>query len=458
MREVTITLSKRELKVKFAIMLIMAVILGVSCLFSSAIEKFLNIGISGNSGKYIDATVLSSYDMRLHYLDVGQADCTFIELPSGESLLIDAGTTATGSSVVEYIRALGYSTIDYFVLTHCDADHVGGAVDILNAFEVINIFRPLQFAGTYSTKEDGSSTTAISYFVCYGEGSGYYEDLADIFYYLRDADKANKLARVTTDVYAKTITAIYAETYTAADGIVCQSNVSVNFDGLTFGDAISGYSVEFFAPLITEDNFEISTLANMLGVDCRTTGYITQGYGATTSDGKNAISPLILLEYKSNSFVFTGDMTSTAEADVIASLTDDETLRLSDITVYQAGHHGAKTSNSMDFLTLLNPKFVVVSSNTAGNNYGHPHQEFLDRLAELENYNSQDFILRTDTVSNIMFGVAADGSVGYNCNIEISNSLFEIAWWQIAIGIFIVFSIILWSIKMPPPKKSKKQK
>ena len=51
-------------------------------------------------------------------------------------MLVDAGTDAAGETVVAYLKSLGVSTIDYVVATHPDADHIGGMVDVLNAFKV----------------------------------------------------------------------------------------------------------------------------------------------------------------------------------------------------------------------------------------------------------------------------------------------------------------------------------
>ena len=64
----------------------------------------------------------SSKDMRVHFIDVGQADSTFIELADGQTLLIDAGRSVDGSKVVSYIQNLEYEDIDYVVATHPHGD------------------------------------------------------------------------------------------------------------------------------------------------------------------------------------------------------------------------------------------------------------------------------------------------------------------------------------------------
>ena len=71
-------------------------------------------------------------ELKVHFLDVGQGDSCFIELPNKETMLIDAGESEYGDSIVTYIYGQGYDTLDYVVATHPHADHIGGMADVLN--------------------------------------------------------------------------------------------------------------------------------------------------------------------------------------------------------------------------------------------------------------------------------------------------------------------------------------
>lgn len=437
-----VKLSKREIGIKLLLTFVVAILLGVSMIFAGKIEAMLGIGKSESSGKYIDSKILSTYDMRLHYLDVGQADSTFIELPDGQTMLIDAGTKSGGATVVEYIKALGYKQITYFVLTHCDNDHVGGAVNVFTAFDVVNIYRPFQIAG-----KDTSGS-----FVCDAS-----EDLATAYTYLKSKSKyaslVSEITMVTSDVYVDTIRAVYAETYFTSSNPKTPSNVFVNYDGIVLEGESSSFRAEFFAPQLASGLDSNDRDLSNIAPNCRTNGKVTKGYGQDAT-GKNAQSPLIMLEYKSQKFVFTGDMYEDAEQDLFntGGLSASDKARLSNVTVYQAGHHGARNSNTQDLLNMLSPQFTVVSCG-ANNSFGHPHQEFLDRLLATNPQNT-DYLMRTDQAGTIMFGVNSDGNVGYYCGVEINNPTFEVAWWQIAIGIFIVFTVAIWGIRI----KSKQTK
>ena len=76
--------------------------------------------------------------MKVHFINVGQGDSTFIQLASGQKILIDAGTDQAGETVVAYLKSLGVTRLDYVIATHPDADHIGGIEDVLKAFEVDN--------------------------------------------------------------------------------------------------------------------------------------------------------------------------------------------------------------------------------------------------------------------------------------------------------------------------------
>ena len=80
--------------------------------------------------------------MRVHFIDVGQADSAFIELGNGQTMLIDAGLS--GYDVVSYIRELQYETIDYVVASHPHDDHIGGMATVLDSFNIGKMYMPKQ--------------------------------------------------------------------------------------------------------------------------------------------------------------------------------------------------------------------------------------------------------------------------------------------------------------------------
>ena len=87
-------------------------------------------------------------DISSHYIDVGQGDSIFIELPNKECMLIDAGERDYGKKVTQYIKQLGYNKIDYLVATHPHTDHIGGMREVVNNFDIGYIYMPKVTANT----------------------------------------------------------------------------------------------------------------------------------------------------------------------------------------------------------------------------------------------------------------------------------------------------------------------
>ncbi len=70
-------------------------------------------------------------------LDVGQGDALLLRL-DGRTLVVDTGPDGDTlrEQVLPRFVALGVERIDYLVLTHADADHIGGAEGLLRAAEI----------------------------------------------------------------------------------------------------------------------------------------------------------------------------------------------------------------------------------------------------------------------------------------------------------------------------------
>ena len=88
----------------------------------------------------------------------------------------------------------------------------------------------------------------------------------------------------------------------------------------------------------------------------------------------NNISVTSRLDFDEISFLFTGDIESAAEKDILAA-----GARLS-ADVLDIPHHGSNTSSTKDFIASVNPAMVVFSCGI-DNSYGHPHREVLERFA-----------------------------------------------------------------------------
>ena len=96
-----------------------------------------------------------SDDLVMHFLDVGQADCTLL-VSKGEAMLIDAGNRDDSALVMGYLQHIGVDRLKYMVLTHTDEDHIGSAEAVLESMPVDRVFvqrAHLTVTGEYLMKE-----------------------------------------------------------------------------------------------------------------------------------------------------------------------------------------------------------------------------------------------------------------------------------------------------------------
>jgi competence protein ComEC len=90
----------------------------------------------------------------------------------------------------------------------------------------------------------------------------------------------------------------------------------------------------------------------------------------------NNYSVVSKLSYKNFDVLFTGDIEKSAENKLINVKTDLKA------DILKIAHHGSKTSSSGNFLKAVDAIMAIIEVGK-DNQYGHPHQEVLQRLKNL---------------------------------------------------------------------------
>ncbi|MEO0072011.1 MAG: MBL fold metallo-hydrolase [candidate division WOR-3 bacterium] len=79
----------------------------------------------------ISYVVLSAQELRIYQIDVDQGDAALIVSPTGKYVLVDAGYDRYdqgnyGDTVLNFLRSLGITHLDYVIASHYHQDHIGG--------------------------------------------------------------------------------------------------------------------------------------------------------------------------------------------------------------------------------------------------------------------------------------------------------------------------------------------
>lgn len=112
-----------------------------------------------------------------------------------------------------------------------------------------------------------------------------------------------------------------------------------------------------------------------------------------TPSADNDASLVVKLTFGENSFLFTGDISSKAERELIGTYQSGEL----DCDFLKVAHHGSGTSTSAEFISAVTPTIASISCGEY-NSFGHPHYGVLDRLSK----GGCENILRTDKMGSII--------------------------------------------------------
>lgn len=384
---------KNDLIIRTIIFIFVILILCSTFFFKDKVENLVNFALN----KDAPSTVIEEDGMIFHFVDVGQADSTIIEFPTGEVMVVDCGhyTSSSSEKFQNYLENIsltyenGEKVIDYLVLTHPDADHIGGATYVLQNYLVKNCYLPQIY---YS--EDGTSPVEGGV-VCNDET---YKEVLSLLEIEQEEFGCNK-------IYTNEFLKIKSKTYS--------SNEAKQNDEM--------WLVEFFTPLTGE-----------IYVDKGTNYAITNDY-----------SPIMIISYMGKKVMLTGDVGKDVEEDFISAINSSNyNLPLSyfDVDVLKVAHHGSKYSTTEEFLNVIMPEIAVIS--VGKNSYGHPTQETLQRLEE-SGINKNN-IYRTDKNANIAIGISTSGILSLQADY-VQYTVYEFKLWQIILIATSISAIIIYS-------------
>ena len=286
-------------------------------------------------------------ELRVHFIGVGQGDCTLVEFPDGKTMIVDGGDEReeTRMRILGYCRALGVGIFDFAVLTHTDSDHAGGLDDVLNCFGSQIAYSPF-----LQTQE---KDTAFAEFLSAAKDTGAEVRISRMF----EAD----VSRTQDYFYYWMMLSPFAPGIAPSRDLSEEESTNdlsaviyLEYAGRTLlmtGDASSA----------AEDSFVGSYLA---------TGGAAFEREVTSPWGEVLLRP-----------------------------------RLEELDFLKAGHHGSGNSTGEALVSLCRPQNLFISCG-AGNGYGHPSLACIGNVLAAS---PEAEIYRTDELGSVMLTIGADG-------------------------------------------------
>ena len=101
---------------------------------------------------------------------------------------------------------------------------------------------------------------------------------------------------------------------------------------------------------------------------------------STDYEDVNNLSLVLMVEFEDTRFLFTGDMETLAEGDMLDFWGEEFNWKCD---VLKVGHHGSYSSTGYRLLREVAPTWAVIPCGYQ-NDYGHPHESTLSRLRDAE--------------------------------------------------------------------------
>lgn len=121
-------------------------------------------------------------EMRLHFVDVGQGDCTIVEFPEGDLLVVDGGDGGwkNENNLFRYVNGLHPASVSVLV-SHADYDHFGGLTEFIECFGADAVYLPAVEGQTASyrafaeaAERSGAELQTLSRYDVIAKESGAY--------------------------------------------------------------------------------------------------------------------------------------------------------------------------------------------------------------------------------------------------------------------------------------------
>lgn len=284
--------------------------------------------------------------VEIHHLDVGQGDSTLILVwDQGKilkSALIDGGDTGRAELIHHYMNRVGVKLLDWIVITHYDADHCRGMLELLSQSPICanaSIFdrgNPEDYELGKKLSEESLGRSKGPWPMLVDEDED--DPLVELFLLLRKM----KQERTTRGMTGKDM--LGAELFVIGGG---EDEPRISLQCIAANGHVLGGT--FVAPM--------------------------------HSDRENARSLALLLRFNDFAYFFGGDAPGIVSNDLEGAIANHLMggMKLDHVCGFKASHHGSHHSTKPRFVDAIRPTCAFISCGDH-RKHQHPRQEALDAI------------------------------------------------------------------------------
>jgi competence protein ComEC len=271
--------------------------------------------------------------IRVIVCNVGQGD-GIILIHRSKQIVVDAGNGGKMLACLARFMPLGDHIIEQLVVTHADADHIGGIPDVLNMYKIEQIV----------------SNSIVASF-----------------------------AEMNPSQWPSTITKTEKKMFEAMQDEVHLDGAVIKTAAAGNEEEVGGMHLRYIWPRggVSDTYSDGSGISNNM-ID-KSIKYKKKAQTSGIDD--NSMSVVFELKFGGFTALFSGDLETPEEEEIMRETAENTKNRQfsKNLTVLKVAHHGSKSGTGESFVLHTKPWIAVVSVGEK-NRYGHPSNVVMDRL------------------------------------------------------------------------------
>jgi hypothetical protein len=350
----------------------------------------------------VESTLNSATIFELTALPAQYGDCLWLEYgleSSPNRILVDCGTADTWTILRQKIEALprGNRNFDLLVITHIDADHIGGALQLLQSRKALGIgFGEIWFNGRKHLSDDILGPK---------EGDALTQELesADLAPLWNKSAGRGALS-ITDDGALPSFTFAGMKLTLLSPGIKQLQQLASVWPETIRDAGLTGEN----RTISLADDMPADTLGNLQILD------LARTHSAADKSPANGSSIAFLAEYDSRSILFAADAFASVLLTTLDRLKESRSPLSLDISLCKLPHHGSKANVTEKLIAALNCRHYLFS--TSGERFHHPHKICVARV-----------ITRSDSPT-LYFNYRSEYSAAWDSVALMKNHDYKIAF------------------------------